>query len=159
MVLFAAFTLASFRYVNENSLGVVTKDIGFTSLPPGKIVATAGEKGPQATILPPGWHPWFWPFIYDVDVVELTTIPEGQIGLLSASDGQPLPPDTTYAPEWSQETKGRMAEDAEYFLTAGGGYKGPQSSVLAPASIASIPSCSPSRSCQRRRSIARWSAW
>jgi uncharacterized membrane protein YqiK len=132
VVLFASFTLASFRYVSENSLGVVTKNIGFTSLPPGKIVATAGEKGPQATILPPGWHPWFWPFIYDIDVVELTTIPEGQIGLLSAADGQPLPPDTTYAPEWSQETKGRMAEDAEYFLTEGGGYKGPQASVLAP---------------------------
>jgi hypothetical protein len=57
VVLFASFTLASFRYVSENSLGVVTKNIGFTSLPPGKIVATAGEKGPQATILPPGWHP------------------------------------------------------------------------------------------------------
>jgi uncharacterized membrane protein YqiK len=132
VVLFAAFTLASFRYVGENSLGVVTKNIGFTSLPPVKIVATAGEKGPQAEILPPGWHPWYWPFIYDVDIDELTTIPEGQIGLLSAADGLPLPQDTTYAPEWSQETKGKMVGDAEFFLTEGGGFKGPQSSVLAP---------------------------
>ena len=46
-------------------MGVVTKNIGFKSLPPGKIVATEGEKGPQARILPPGWHPWYWPFIYD----------------------------------------------------------------------------------------------
>lgn len=131
-VLFASFTLASFRYVGENSLGVVTKNIGWQELPPGKIIATAGEKGPQATVLPPGWNAWVWPFIYDVDVVELTTIPEGKIGLLSAADGQPLPPDTTYAPEWPQETRRLMAEDAEYFLTEGGGYKGPQSSVLPP---------------------------
>jgi uncharacterized membrane protein YqiK len=132
VVLFAAFTLASFRYVGENSLGVVTKNIGFKSLPPGKIVATAGEMGPQAATLPPGWHPWYWPFIYDIDVVQLTMIPEGQIGLLSAADGQPLPADTTYAPEWSQETKGDMAQNAEFFLSQGGGFKGPQSSVLAP---------------------------
>ena len=132
VVLFIGFTLASFRYVGENSLGVVTKNIGFTSLPPGKIVATAGEKGPQAAVLSPGWQQWYWPFIYDIDVTELTTIPEGKIGLLSAADGLPLPPDTTYAPEWDQETKGRMAQDAQYFLTEGHGYKGPQSSVLAP---------------------------
>src|SRR3972149_3517853 len=83
VVLFVSFTLASFRYVGENSLGVVTKNIGFTSLPPGKIVATAGEKGPQAEVLSPGWQPWDWPFIYDVAVVQLTTIPEGQVGLRS----------------------------------------------------------------------------
>jgi uncharacterized membrane protein YqiK len=132
VVLFTGFTLASFRYVGENSLGVVTKNIGFTSLPPGKIVATAGEKGPQAAILAPGWHPWYWPFIYDVEVEPLTVIPEGKVGMLSASDGLPLPPDTTYAPEWDQDTKGLMAGDAQYFLTEGHGYKGPQSSVLAP---------------------------
>jgi uncharacterized membrane protein YqiK len=131
-VLFTSFTLASFRYVGENSLGVVTKNVGFFELPPGKIIATAGEKGPQATVLPPGWNSWVWPFVYDVEVVEQTMIPEGKIGLLSASDGKPLPADTTYAPEWSQETKGRMAQDAEFFLTEGGGYKGPQSSVLSP---------------------------
>lgn len=131
-VLFASFTLASFRYVGENSLGVVTKNIGFFDLPSGKIIATSGEKGPQASVLSPGWNSWVWPFIYDVDVVELTTIPEGKIGLLSAADGKPLPPDTAYAPEWSEETKGRMATDAEFFLTEGGGYKGPQSSVLSP---------------------------
>jgi hypothetical protein len=72
-VLFTSFTLASFRYVGENSLGVVSKHIGFVSLRPGKIMATAGEKGPQATILPPGRHPRYWPFICDIEVEEVTT--------------------------------------------------------------------------------------
>src|SRR5262245_20169235 len=68
LVLLSFFTLASFRYVGEDQIGVVTKNIGFASLPPGKIIATDGEMGPQARVLPPGWHPWYWPFIYDIDM-------------------------------------------------------------------------------------------
>ena len=72
VVLGIFFTLASFRFVGEDRIGVVTKNIGFKSLPPGKIIATLGEKGPQAEILPPGWHPWYWPFIYDIEMSQIT---------------------------------------------------------------------------------------
>jgi uncharacterized membrane protein YqiK len=133
-VLAVFFTLASFRYVDKSQIGVVNKKMGFTSLPPGKIIATEGEKGYQARILPPGWHPWYWPFIYDIESAEMTKIPPGTVGLLTAKDGQPLPRDTTYAPEWDDDASRLMAEDAEYFLTAGKGYKGPQTSVLKPGS-------------------------
>ncbi|MEM6329684.1 MAG: hypothetical protein AAF790_05485 [Planctomycetota bacterium] len=44
----AGFGLASFRYVAEDRIGLVSKDIAFRSLPAGQIIATAGEKGPQA---------------------------------------------------------------------------------------------------------------
>ncbi len=132
MVIF--FGLASYRFVGEDSIGVVTKNVGFQSLPSGKIIATNGEKGPQAKILPPGWHPGYWPFIYDVEYAAIQSIPAGSIGLLNASDGLPLPPDTTYAPEWSPEKVGQMASNATFFLTEGGGYKGPQTSVLKPGS-------------------------
>ena len=134
LVLLAFFTLASFRYVGENSIGIVTKNIGFTSLPPGKIIATEGEKGLQAKILPPGWHPWYWPFIYDIEYGSVVEIPAGSVGLLNASDGQPLPRDTTYAPEWDESNERLMAQDAEFFLGKGEGYKGPQTSVLKPGS-------------------------
>jgi regulator of protease activity HflC (stomatin/prohibitin superfamily) len=133
VVLFTGFTLASFRLVREGQVGIVTKNIGWTSLPPGKIIATSGEKGPQAYVLSPGWHPYFWPFIYDVDNVPMIDIPAGKIGLLTASDGLPLSSDATYAPEWPDGKEKGMAENAEYFLTDGGGYRGPQSSVLKPA--------------------------
>jgi regulator of protease activity HflC (stomatin/prohibitin superfamily) len=133
VVLFVAFTLASFRLVKEDQVGIVTKNIGWTSLPPGKIIATNGEKGPQASVLPPGWHPWYWPFIYEIDNVPLVEVPAGQIGLLEAADGNPLPEDATYAPEWPAGEEKRMAENAEYYLTDGGGYRGPQTSVLKPA--------------------------
>jgi uncharacterized membrane protein YqiK len=133
VVLFTGFTLASFRLVREDQVGIVTKNIGWTSLPPGKIIATNGEKGPQASVLPPGWHPGYWPFIYDIVNVPLVEIPAGQIGLLEAADGNPLPDDATYAPKWPEGKEKQMAENAEFYLTDGGGYRGPQSSVLKPA--------------------------
>lgn len=131
LVLLCFFTLASFRYIGEDVVGVVTRDVGFKSLPPGKIIATEGEKGPQAEVLSPGWQPWYWPFIYNIETAPLQKVPTSQVGVVSTRDGRPLPPDTTYAPEWTEETKGRMT-DAQYFLTDGKGYKGPQATVLDP---------------------------
>jgi len=128
------FTISSFRYVGENQLGVVVKNVGGKSLPPGKIIATGGEKGPQADILPPGWHPWLWPVIYDVELYPVLEIEPDTVGLLSAADGQPLPTDMIYAPEWEPDQVKRMAEDAAYFLGEGDGYKGPQATVLKPGS-------------------------
>ncbi|MEQ8210064.1 MAG: SPFH domain-containing protein [Lacipirellulaceae bacterium] len=132
VVLMLSFVLASFRHVGEDSIGVVSKSIGLKSLPPGQIIATDGEKGPQAEILPPGWQPWYWPFIYDIEMYPVVEIEQGQVGMLTASDGKPLPPGMTYAPEWSPETRKQMLTDARYFLTEGGGHKGPQTSVLKP---------------------------
>jgi hypothetical protein len=134
LVLMSFFVLASYRYVGEDKIGVVTKNIGFTSLPPGKIIATHGEKGPQAKILPPGWHAFYWPFIYDIEFDAVVKIPAGSVGMLNASDGKPLPRDMAYAPEWDEDKEGLMSQDAEYFLGEGGGYKGPQTSVLKPGS-------------------------
>ena len=132
VVLAFFFTLASFQYIGQDATGVVSKSIGWKSLQPGKIISTEGEKGPQATILPPGWHPWYWPFIYSIDKHAVVEIDPGTVAMLTASDGEPLPPGATYAPAWEPGTERQMAQDAEYFLTTGGGYKGPQISVLKP---------------------------
>jgi hypothetical protein len=53
LVLFVFIALSSIRQVGENELGVVVKNFG-RNMPTGQIIATAGEKGPQATILGPG---------------------------------------------------------------------------------------------------------
>jgi regulator of protease activity HflC (stomatin/prohibitin superfamily) len=82
--------------------------------------------------LPPGWHPWYWPFIYDIEFSEVVEIEQGTVAMLTASDGEPLPQGATYAPSWAEGTETDMAQDAEYFLGEGGGYRGPQSSVLSP---------------------------
>lgn len=131
VVLGAFFTLSSFRKVDANKIGLVSKNIGLYSLPPGQIIAAAGEKGDQAKILPPGWHPWFWPFIYSIEMVPVFEIEDGTVGMLTAMDGQALPMGTTYAPAWEPGTEKQM-QNAVYFLTDGGGFKGPQTTVLTP---------------------------
>ncbi len=132
VVLGIFFTLASFRYVGEDSIGLVSKNIGFTSLGSGKIIASNGEKGPQAKILPPGWHPWYWPFIYDIEFAPIVEIEQGTVGMLTAADGLPLLLGSTYAPLWKSGTERQMVGAAEYFLSDGNGFKGPQASVLSP---------------------------
>jgi len=130
VVLFIFFTLSSFRYIGPDEVGIVVKNVGTQSLPEGQIVATEGEKGPQAEILAPGWHPWLWPGIFTVEEVDVTTIGENEVGLITTTDGRPLPESQAFAPAWSEENFQEMLS-AEYFLS-NGGFKGPQTSSLKP---------------------------
>jgi uncharacterized membrane protein YqiK len=130
LILFVSVWASSFRYVGENDAGIVIRNIG-SALPAGQIIATKGEAGPQAQVLPPGWHPWLWPFAYDIEIEPVVEIAKGEVGLLTTTDGQPLPPGEIYAPEWSEADFQKMLQ-AQHFLGKGGGYKGPQASVLTP---------------------------
>lgn len=132
LVLLVFIALSSIRHVGENELGVVVKNWG-SNLPTGRIIAVNGEKGPQAEVLGPGWHFFYWPGLYDVEIPQVTEVPAGSVGLVTARDGRPLPEGEIYAPEWRKEEHTRMISDAHYFLTEGGGYRGPQASVLEPA--------------------------
>ena len=87
---FAGIFLSSFRFIPEDKLGVVVRNIG-PKLEAGKIIATSGEAGPQARILPPGWHSGYWPFIYDIEIHPLVEVSEGSVAILTAKDGKPLP--------------------------------------------------------------------
>ena len=131
LVVVLLFTwISSFRHVSEDDTGVVIKNIG-RPLPSGQILATDGEMGPQAEILGPGWHPLLWPVVYDIESNSVIEIGEGQVGLITTTDGKPLPPGEIYAPEWTEEDFQSMLR-AEHFLGAGNGHKGPQASVLTP---------------------------
>ncbi len=127
-IVFAA--LSSIRYVAEDQVGIIVKNFG-ANLPAGKIIATDGEKGPQAKTLGPGWHFWYFPGLYDVDIERIIEIQADEVGIVKANDGLPLPDDQAYAEEWSQATFGKMLV-AEFFLGEGKGYKGPQASILKP---------------------------
>lgn len=130
LAVLAGVFASSFRHVGENQVGIVIKNVG-ANLPTGQIIATNGEKGPQAEVLPPGWHSMLWPVIYDVHVEQIIEIGQDEIGILTARDGQPLPSGSVYAPEWADDEVKKM-QNAKYFLTEGGGYKGPQTTVLTP---------------------------
>ena len=123
----------SYVFVGEDETGLRHKIYFGGNLEAGAIIATNGEKGPQADILPPGFH--FEPFLnvfYEVDVRQLVEIPEDRYGYIVAVDGRPMRPDQTYADPFAAGATARMVSDATYFLNLGGGQKGPQTSVLTP---------------------------
>ncbi len=121
----------SYVHVESDEIAVLNKIYGTTSLPGEHIIATDGEKGPQAEILAPGWHPWFLVnVIYQVENKKVVSIPSGKYGFLNAKDGAPLRPDQFLADAFSPGHELDML-DAEYFLTHGG-QRGPQTTILTP---------------------------
>lgn len=131
VVVFLGVLFSSVRFVGAGEIGIVKKNALGPSLRDGRIIATEGEMGIQAAVLSPGWHPWYWPVVYDVSTVPLIEIKEGQIGLVEARDGEPLDKGQLFAPEVEPPEFERMVTDAAHFLTSGG-RKGPQVNVLTP---------------------------
>jgi hypothetical protein len=135
-VLFVAIALTclaatSYVHVGDDEIAVMNKIYGVASLPGEHIIAIHGEKGPQAYILTPGWHPWFLVnVIYHVENQKVVSIPAGKYGFLNAKDGLPLRPDQYLGDAFPAGHELDML-DAEYFLTHGG-ERGPQTTVLTP---------------------------
>lgn len=100
------------------------------------LIATDGERGLQASTLPPGFQ--FKPFInvaFRTQIVPYTVIPEGHYGLVSARDGIPLEEGAVMAPPVPVD----LFLDAEAFMKGAEidgkfyqGSKGPQTTVLRP---------------------------
>ena len=135
-VVFVAIALiclaaTSYVHIDSDEIAVLNKIYGTTSLRGEHIIATNGEKGPQAEILTPGWHPWFLVnVIYQVESKKVVSIPSGKYGFLNAKDGAPLRPDQFLAEAFPPEHVLDML-DAEDFLTHGG-QRGPQTTIMTP---------------------------
>jgi len=135
-VVFVAIALiclaaTSYVHVDSDEIAVLNKIYGTASLPGEHIIATNGEKGPQAEVLTPGWHPWFLVnVIYQVENKKVVSIPSGKYGFLNAKDGAPLRLDQFLADAFPPGHELDML-DAEYFLTHGG-QRGPQTTILTP---------------------------
>lgn len=117
--------IAGLIVIGEREVGIVTKKFSSRSLPPGRLIALNGEAGLQADTLPPGWHFGYFPWQYNVRKEAVVMIPQGEIGLIVASDGATIPPDRIL---------GRVVDcdnfqNARSFLTSGG-EKGRQLAIL-----------------------------
>jgi uncharacterized membrane protein YqiK len=111
--------------IQEREVGIVIKRFGGISLEPGRLIALGGEAGYQADTLAPGLHWGYWPWQYRVIKAPVTVVPQGEIALVMAADGSPIPNDRIL---------GRIVEcdkfqDARKFLL-NGGEKGRQLGVL-----------------------------
>jgi len=111
--------------ISERQVGIVVKKFAARNLAPGRLVALNGEAGYQADILAPGLHLFYWFFMYSLRKVPVTVIPQGEIGLVIAADGAPIPPERILG----KFVDCNNFQDARKFL-ANGGEKGRQLGIL-----------------------------
>lgn len=123
----------SFVLVNADKVGHLKRIYLAADLPPGRIIALPGQKGPQAEILGPGFH--FRPLLnvlYDVEQKNVVQVPEGFYGQITTLDGAAMPEGMFIAPVIADDKLSTMIE-AQAFIEQGG-YRGPQETVLKPGS-------------------------
>ena len=123
------FRLFGVIIVPEDQIGLITKKFVLfgkdKSLPDGRIIATNGEAGFQARTLAPGLYFGFWPWQYEISLVDFTIIPQGKIGLISAKDGI-VPANGAIL---GRNVDSDNFQDAEKFLM-NNGQKGRQATIL-----------------------------
>ena len=117
--------LSSFVLIRERQVGVVVKRFANKSLLPGHLIALAGEAGLQADMLAPGLHFGYWPWQYRVIKMPVTVVPQGEIALVVAADGEAIPSDRILGKVVDCDN----FQDARTFLV-NGGEKGRQIGIL-----------------------------
>ena len=111
-------------YIPNTKIAVVEKIFSFKGSLKSGLIALNGEAGFQPQFLRGGWH-FFVPFMYNVHIMPLVTIPQGKIGYLFARDGVSLSSTQALA----CNVKANNFQDITEFL-ANGGQKGPQRLIL-----------------------------
>jgi len=131
--------------VGSDELGVIEAVDG-EPMPPGRIFAPdraqnahnnfqdpiaflkqGGVKGIQLRTLPPGLWP-IHPYLFRVSIAKATVIPQGKVGVITATDGGPLDPGRLLGKAIDGH---RNFQDAEQYIGSGG-QKGPQVDILTP---------------------------
>jgi regulator of protease activity HflC (stomatin/prohibitin superfamily) len=125
--------LPSIRVIGPTQVGLVIKRFGFKKLTGDNPVAFEGEAGYQADLLMPGWRWKFW-ILYRVAKFPWVQVPAGEIGVVIAQVGAPLPigaKSARYQPEF-----GNFAGLPAFIQK--GGQKGVQRPVLPPGTLLPI---------------------
>jgi uncharacterized membrane protein YqiK len=119
------FAVGGIVIISERQVGIVIKRWSRQSLPSGRLIALNGEAGYQADTLAPGVHFFYWPWFYAVRKVPVTVIPPGEIALVVAADGAPIPPERILGRTVDSDN----FQNARKFLS-NGGEKGRQLGIL-----------------------------
>ena len=123
----------SFHSIGAAEVGLVTKRFAFRKLGEDNPIAFHGEAGYQAELLMPGLRFKLWP-IFGVKKFPWVQVPAGEIGVVIAQVGEPLPigaKSAVYKPEF-----GNFSNLAQ--LRRDGGQKGVQRPVLPPGTLVPI---------------------
>jgi regulator of protease activity HflC (stomatin/prohibitin superfamily) len=125
--------LPSLRVIGPTEIGLVTKRFGFKRLNEDNPIAFHGEAGYQADLLMPGWRFKLW-IVYGVEKFPWVQVPAGEIGVVIAQVGTPLPigaKSAHYKPAFANFTNIRT-------FVAHEGQKGVQRPVLPPGTLVPI---------------------
>jgi hypothetical protein len=133
IVVAAIFVFQSLHRIGPTEVGLVTKRFGWKKLAKDSPVAFDGEAGYQADLLMAGlrWKTWLY---FSVEKHPWVQVPAGEIGVVIAQVGQPLPigaKSAVYRKEF-----GNFANLRTYVQA--GGQKGVQRPVLPPGSLVPI---------------------
>jgi uncharacterized membrane protein YqiK len=117
--------------IPQNNVGLVNKKFVLfgknKALPDGQIIALHGEAGIQADTLAPGLYFGYFPWQYKVTRVDFVVIPDGKVGIVEASGGNPIPSGRVLAKSVACDS----FQNARAFLE-GGGERGPQITASPP---------------------------
>ncbi len=119
--------------IGPTEVGLVTKRLSSRKLTNDNPIAFAGEAGYQADLLMPGLRWKLWP-LYTVDKYPWVQVPAGEIGVVIAQVGAPLPigaKSAVFRKEFANFSNLRA-------FVAGGGQKGVQRPVLPPGTLVPI---------------------
>jgi hypothetical protein len=127
------FIVQSLHRIGPTQVGLVTKRFGFKKLAKDSPVAFDGEAGYQADLLMAGlrWKTWLF---YSVDKYPWVQVPAGEIGVVIAQVGAPLPigaKSAVYRKEFGNFANLRSFVQAS-------GQKGVQRPVLPPGTLVPI---------------------
>jgi regulator of protease activity HflC (stomatin/prohibitin superfamily) len=133
VALVVIFVLKSFHAIGSTQVGLVAKRFAFRKLSEDNPIAFRGEAGYQAALLMPGLRFKLWP-LYGVKKFPWVQVPAGEIGVVIAQVGAPLPigaKSAMYRPEFGNFSA------LEQFVEQGG-QKGVQRPVLPPGTLVPI---------------------
>src|SRR5512135_3289236 len=133
LLVMAVVVLISLRKIGPTEVGLVVKRFSTRRLSNDNPIAFAGEAGYQADLLMPGMRWKLWP-LYQVEKFPWIQVPAGEVGVVIAQVGEPLPigaKSAVYKKEFGDFSNLRS------FL-AHGGQKGVQRPVLSPGTLVPI---------------------
>ena len=110
--------------VGATQIAITERRFSGRRLPAGRVFAANGEVGIQAAYLAPGMHIVPWPFIRVVGKFDFVTIGPDELGVITATDGEPMPAGRIYAEDRAGSGHDNF-QNPVAFLN-GGGIRGKQ---------------------------------
>jgi uncharacterized membrane protein YqiK len=131
-LLVVLMVLKSVHRIGPSDIGLVTKKLGWRKLHGDNPIAFRGEAGYQAEMLMPGLRFRLWP-IFSVTRHPWVQVPAGEIGVVIAQVGAPLPIGAK-----SAHYRSSFGDFSDLAAFLDGGQKGVQRPVLPPGTLVPI---------------------